>query len=227
MQDLLSLHTSLAEVGAASTVLAIALSFVLSTLVALTYAKTFQGLSYSKSYLQALILGAVVTTIAMLAVGDSLARGLGMMGALAMIRFRSSLKDPRDMIFIFASLAIGIAAGVHNYGVAVLGSVAFCAVALILYRSPLSHRSHFDGLLRFHMENGAESRLALEQAMNRYCRNFALITLRDVAQGKAVDYAYQVKIRADQNHADFLDSLKAVPTIRGVSLLLQETTVEV
>ena len=131
------------------------------------------------------------------------------------------------MMFIFASLGVGIASGVHNPFVATLGTLFFCMTSFILYRSPLSHRSYFDGLLRFHMENSPEGRQALEGALHRHCEHFALVTLRDVAQGKALDYAYQVKIRANKNQADLLDEMKRVPSVRGVSLLLQETTVEV
>ncbi len=211
----------------AAALFALGLSFVLSTVIAFTYARTFQGLSYSRGYLQSLVLSSIVTSLAMLAIGDSLARGLGMMGALGMVRFRSNLKDPRDLMFVFASLAVGIASGVHNSLVAVLGTAAFCLAVVILYRSPLSARNHFDGLLRFHMDNTQESRMALEKALQVHCEHFALITLRDIAQGRALDYAYQVKIRNRFNQGILLDELKQVPTVRGLSLLLQETTVEV
>ncbi len=62
-----------------------------------------------------------------LAVGDNVARGIGLIGALTVIRFRSTLKDPRDLIFAFASLATGVAAGAHAYAAAVLGTVVFLA----------------------------------------------------------------------------------------------------
>lgn len=227
MQSLVSLHTSMTQLGLTGTLVALGLAFILSSLIAWTYVKTFQGLSYSKAYLQSLILASIVVSFVMMAIGDSLARGLGMMGALAMVRFRSSVKDPRDMMFVFASLAVGIACGVHSPAVAVIGTIGFCLVALILYRSPFSQRSHYDGLLRFHMENQSEARLKLESALSAHCQHFALITLRDIAQGTALDYAYQVKIRTDKNQADFVDDLRKIPSVRGLSLLLQETTVEV
>ena len=80
------------------------------------------------------------------------------MGALAIIRFRTSLKDPRDIVFMFASLASGIACGVDGYNIAVGGTAVFCLTALFLYWSPFGQTSHFDGMLRFNIENDPEGK---------------------------------------------------------------------
>ena len=89
-------------------------SFALSTMIAIVYERTFRGLSYSRNYVQALVLSSIVAATIMQAIGDSLARGLGMLGALAIIRFRTNLRDPRDIIFMFAGLAAGISCGVKG-----------------------------------------------------------------------------------------------------------------
>jgi uncharacterized membrane protein YhiD involved in acid resistance len=162
----------------------------------------------------------------MQAIGDSLARGLGMLGALAIIRFRTNLKDPRDIIFMFAGLAVGIACGVYGYTIAIVGTLGFCAVAVILYFSPFGQASYFDGMLRFNIENTPQSKSMLENVLQDYCKTFALITLRDMAQGKRLDYAYHVKLKKGKNKADLIDELKTIETIKGINLLLQETTVE-
>ncbi|MBW1900360.1 MAG: DUF4956 domain-containing protein [Deltaproteobacteria bacterium] len=202
------------------------LAFVLSTLIAIVYEKTFRGLSFSRNFIQAIVLSSIVAATVMQAIGDSLARGLGMLGALAIIRFRTSLKDPRDIIFIFAGLTAGIACGVQGYTIAVGGTLGFCAVAILLYFSPFGQASYFDGMLRFNIENIPESRGNLEKVLEDHCKVFALITLRDMAQGKRLDYAYHVKLKRGKSKAGFIEDLKAISTIKGVSLLLQETTVE-
>lgn len=203
------------------------ISFLLSTLLAWTYQRTFQGLSYSRSFVQALVLSSIVTNMAMLAIGDSLTRGLGMMGALAMIRFRTNLRDHRDMIFIFCALAIGISSGVYRWEVAFLGTTFFCLFAYALFLSPFSATTRFDGLLRFQMtqEKGAQS--SLEEILAKHCRVFALITLREQARGLEMDYAYQVKLKGEVRQSQLLAALKEIPSVRGASLLLQEATVEI
>lgn len=227
MLDITSLHTTVENPTIISITYSIALSFILSSLVAMTYQKTYQGLSYSRNYIQATILASIVATIAMQAIGDNLARGLGMMGALAIVRFRSSLKDPKDMIFIFMSLAVGIACGVYSFSIAAIGTVGFTIVAGIIHTLPFSKESHFDGLLRFNLENKKEDKAALEEVLSKSCQHFALITLREVGQGARLDYAYQVKLKARESYPDFVEKLQAIETIKGVNLLLQESTVEV
>lgn len=227
MLDISSLHTTVQNPTVVSITYSIALSFILSSLVAMTYQKTYQGLSYSRNYIQATILASIVATIAMQAIGDNLARGLGMMGALAIVRFRSSLKDPKDMIFIFMSLAVGIACGVYSFSIAAIGTVGFTIVAGIIHTLPFSKESHFDGLLRFNLENKKEDKAALEEILNDSCQHFALITLRELGQGVRLDYAYQVKLKAKENYPGFVEKLQKLETIKGVNLLLQESTVEV
>lgn len=210
-----------------SVIFTILMSFLLSTSVGVTYVKTFKGLSYSRNYVQALVLSSIVAATVMHAIGDSLARGLGMIGALAIIRFRTSFKDSKDILFMFSSLAAGIGCGVGAFGVAVIGTMGFVMVAFLLYYSPMGQESYFDGMLRFNIQNNDKNKIELENLLNTYCRNFALVTLRDMKQGDRLDYAYHVKFRRNKNNSELISILPArIPSIKGVSLMLQETTVE-
>jgi len=91
---------------------------------------------------------------------------------------------------------------------------------------PLRTDKLFDGMLRFNIENIPQGNKALEKILSDYCKVFALITLRDMAQGKRLDYAYHVKLKKGKNKTDFIEELKTIDTIKGVSLMLQETTIE-
>lgn len=226
MFDALTVQTTAGSATFVTILYTVLLSFALSTGIAIVYEKTFQGLSYSRSFVQSLVLASIVAATVMQAIGDSLARGLGMLGALAIIRFRTNLKDPRDIIFMFASLAAGIACGVSGYSIAVAGTLGFCFVAFVLYWSPFGQSSYFDGMLRFNIENIPESRKRLEQVLSEHCKIFALITLRDMAQGQRLDYAYHVKLRGNKRGPDFIQDLQAIESMKGVSLMLQESTVE-
>ena len=226
MPDILTLQATSAHPTLTTAFYTVMVSFLLSVLVAMTYEKTFRGLSYSRSFVQALVLASIVAATVMQAIGDSLATGLGMMGALAIIRFRTGLKDPRDIIFMFASLASGISCGVGAYHVAVVGTSGFSVAAFILYLSPFGQTSAFDGMLRFNMENDATDKGLLVDILKKNCQKFALITLRDAAQGKRLDYAYHIKMKRGRDKGELVDALNTIANIRGVSLLLQETTVE-
>jgi len=224
--DFLTLQTTTSNASIVTLIYAVLLAFVLSTLIAITYEKTYRALSYSRNYVQSLILISIVSTTVMEAVGDSLARGIGIMAAMAVIRFRTNFKDSRDIVFIFASLAVGVSCGVNGFEIAIVGALAFIMVAFLLYWSSFGESSYFDGMLRFNLENDADSKEKLEKVMSKYCKSFALITLRDLAQGNRLDYAYQVKLRKNKKHADFVGELKDIQSVQGVNFMMQEATVE-
>ena len=227
MLDILALQSVASNSGLLPIIYTIFVSFLLSSAIGVTYIKTFRGLSYSRTYIQAVILSSMVAATVIHAIGDSLARGLGMMGALAIIRFRSSFKDPRDIMFMFASLAAGIGCGVGAYNVAVVGTMGFVMTAFLLHYTPLGQSSSFDGMLRFNIDNSDEGRHELENLLKKYCRTFVLITLRDMQQGARLDYAYHVKLKNSGESAGLVKELpEKIPSVRGVGLMLQENTVE-
>lgn len=227
MLDFLTLQTASAHPTFITVIYTVLIAFLLSTMIAFTYEKTFRGLSYSRNFVQALILSSIVAATVMQAIGDSLARGLGMIGALAIIRFRTIFKDPRDIIFMFAALASGISCGVLAYSTGVIGTIGFCGAAFILYYTSFGQSRFFDGMLRFNIETDSPDRALLEDILKEHCKTFVLITLRDMAQGNRLDYAYHVKLKRGKNNADLVKDINKIKTIKGVSLLLQETTVEI
>ncbi|MFP4014885.1 MAG: DUF4956 domain-containing protein [Chitinispirillaceae bacterium] len=226
MLDFLTLQTSSANPAAATVLYTLLLAVALSILIGITYVKTFKGLSYSKNYVQALILSSTVAAVIMQAIGDSLARGLGMIGALAIIRFRTNFKDPRDIIFMFAALASGIACGVYSYSTGILGTLVFCSLAFLLYYSPVGQSNFFDGMLRFSVGHDSSNRHMIDTMLKKHCKLFALIALREISQGTRFDYSYQVKLRKKSAKASLMEELREVENIEGISLLLQETTIE-
>src|SRR6266540_7122270 len=106
----------------------ILVSYLLSQSVAFVYMLTHQGVSYSRSFVVSLVAAGLVSTVLMLAIGNNLARGIGIVGTLALIRFRMQLHDPLDMIFVFASFAAGVAAGTGNFATGGIGTAAFLVV---------------------------------------------------------------------------------------------------
>jgi hypothetical protein len=87
--------------------LSILTALILSHLVAFAYCLSHTGLSYSRSFVQTLVMGGVIASMLMLAIGSNLVWGIRIVGTLAIVRFRTNLRDPRDMMFIFAALATG------------------------------------------------------------------------------------------------------------------------
>lgn len=226
MLDTLTAQSATESASLLTLVYVVLMSFVLSTVLAYTYQKTFRGLSFSRNYVQSVILISIIAAMVIQSVGDSLARGIGIMAAMAIIRFRTNFKDPRDTLFLFAGLANGISCGAYAFGVALVGTLGFSMAALLLHYSPLGPNAYFDGMVRFSMTSSSEDRSLLETIMRKYCKAFSLITLREIEQGARIDYAYHVKLRRGLLHEDLLTDLNTLASVQGVHVLMQEATVD-
>src|ERR1035441_6915362 len=123
MDDFLTIYGTTQWLGAEQIIAALLIAFVLTSAVATVYRWTFQSLSYSRSFIHTMILSSMVVTMIIMAVGNSLARGLGILGSLAIVRFRTPVRDTRDMTFLFACLGVFAPAATAVYGVAVIGAV--------------------------------------------------------------------------------------------------------
>lgn len=207
--------------------IAMLVSFLLCHLLAGVYIWTFRGLSYSRGFAISVALTGIIATILMLAIGDNLARGLGMLGTLAMIRFRSTLRDIRDMMFIFASLSVGISAGVQAYMIGVMGTVLFSFSILHLTFSPFGLKRQFDGLLRLNMPADPACDEHLKAILKEYCSNFVLINLREISQGDRMEHAYQVKMKDPNFQSYLVNALRTIAQVFDVSLLMQDPSLEV
>jgi uncharacterized membrane protein YhiD involved in acid resistance len=206
--------------------LSILISFVLSHLVAATYSWTHSGLSYSVSFVHTLVLGGVVASMLMQAIGNNIVWGIGIVGTLTIIRFRTSLRDPRDMVFVFAALAAGIAAGVGAFTVGVLGTVTFCLVSLYLRYVAFGARNQFDGLLCFTLGTKEAERNEVAEILRRHCSRFVLASLQQVSQGDRAEHAYQVRFRREESRYHLVQGLEKVRELSNLSLMLQENQTE-
>ena len=171
-------------------VLSLLVAFVLGQLLAWVYYATHTGLSYSRSFVQSLILIAVVVSLVMAVIGNSIITAFGLMGALALVRFRNVIKDTRDVVFVFCSLVIGMAAGSQRYAVAIVGTAALCAITIYLHITMFgSHCSH-NAFLRFRLGRRARPRSSLAGCvLRRFCGSFALISAQDGDLPGATEYA--------------------------------------
>ena len=109
---------------------ALAIAFALGLFIFFLYKKTFSGVMYSSSFGISLIAMNLITCLAIITVSSNLITSLGMVGALSIIRFRTVIKEPLDLVYLFWSIIIGIIVGVGLIPIAVIGSLA---IGLILF----------------------------------------------------------------------------------------------
>jgi len=161
-----------------------------------------------------------------MAIGNNLARGLGILGTLAIIRFRTPIREPRDMVFLFASLGVGIACGAHTFNVAIVGTLVLSATILYLHWAPFASRRSYEGLLRFVAPTEAHQEQQVDKVLEQCCSGFQLIAMREAIQGDAVEYSYHVRLLDPSYQSSLVDELQQVPDLSEASLLMQRTTIE-
>ncbi|MES2706197.1 MAG: DUF4956 domain-containing protein [Verrucomicrobiota bacterium] len=203
------------------------IAFVLAMMIANVYRWTHQGFSYQRSFIHTVVLACLVISIMIMAIGNNMARGLGILGAMAFVRFRTPIRDPRDIIFIFASLAVGVSCGAQVFMVAILGTLFFSGVAIFLAWSPFASRREFEGLLRFMLPSESRATSSLQQIFGQYCTTTELIASREAIQGEVLEYAYQVRLIDPSYKVDLVDAIAKLPDASEVSLVMQRTTVEI
>jgi len=203
--------------------LSLVLSVVLSWTTAAMYQWTFRGMSYSRSFVHSMCLGAPIACMLMLAINNSIAAGLGIAGSLAFIRFRTSMRDPKDMVFLFAALGAGIACGLRAHGAAVMGTLVFCLLALTLAITEFGQRKHFDGVLRINLPKDEAD--ALPALLKKAAARFSLMSVREVAQGTRAEYVYQLELRDGDDRPQLLEDALGLPGATDVSFLMQDNAI--
>jgi len=208
--------------------LSLLLAFILGQVIAWVYYFTHSGLSYSRSYVQSLVLVTIVVAMVMAVIGDNIIRAFGLMGALAIIRFRNVVKDTRDIVFIFCSLVVGMAAGSQRYAIAVGGTIVISLIALYLYLTGFGTHEPHNGFLRFSLKGHIGPKHPIPTILKRFCGNFTLISVQDSGFGSPlVEYAYQLMIRNAAKNEQMLSELEKIEGIENISLTMQEQLLEV
>jgi uncharacterized membrane protein YhiD involved in acid resistance len=209
------------EVALASLLLAFSLSLVVAWIYSITHA----GLSYLRGFTQSLALGGIVSALVMLAIGDDIARGLGVVGALTIVRFRTTVKDTRDLIFVFASLATGVACGVQSYAVALVGMGIFAVAVLFLHLTSFGTHRQFDAVLRLRMPANSPDQRAFLDLLAQRCRRYVLVNMRAVGDNLQ-EQSYQVQFATADGATTLLREVSSLPGLSGASLLMQDSALE-
>jgi len=196
------------------------MAFVLGTAVAWLYGRTHRGLSYSRNMVHSLVLLCMIVSMVMLVVGDSVARAFGLVGALAIIRFRTVVRDARDTTFIFLALTVGIAIGAHAYAVALVGTVMIGATAALLQFTNFATRHADTGMLRVHGSAALGHRLA--EILDRFCRTQELVSAHNGGPFGECEYSYRIRMYHPRQQQDLIQAVNSVESTAVVTVALDE-----
>ncbi|MBQ4073752.1 MAG: DUF4956 domain-containing protein, partial [Clostridia bacterium] len=130
---------NITSVSVVDMLLTLALAFGIGLFIFLVYKKTYSGVMYSSSFGGTLVALTMITSMTILAVTSNVVLSLGMVGALSIVRFRTAIKEPMDIAFLFWSIAAGIVLAAGMIPLAVIGSVIIGVVMLVFINRKAVH----------------------------------------------------------------------------------------
>ena len=198
----LTLETIVTRLGAAS---------ILACFIFLSYWLSHDGSIYSKKFNVSLVAMTVITTTVMIVIGNNIALSLGMVGALSIVRFRTAIKEPMDIAFLFWAIAVGIVLAAGLIPLAVFGSI-FIGVVLVAFSKKKTVDSPY--ILVVHCENSGieeQARIFVKSQVRRLN-----LKSKSVDNG-CVELNYEVRLKEDSSA--FVNELEAMPGVSRVVLV--------
>lgn len=191
--------------------IALILAFGLGLFIFLVYKKTFSGVMYSSSFGVTLVALTMITTMVILAVTSNVVLSLGMVGALSIVRFRTAIKEPLDIAFLFWSIAVGIVLAAGMIPLAVMGSVVI-GIILLVFVNKKSHVNPYIVVLQCDGQDSENrAKVYLEQFTQR------CVVKSKTAQKDMVELNLEVRLR-DEN-TGFINILADMDGVRSAVLV--------
>ena len=192
-------------------VLAIVLAFGLGMFIFLVYKKTYSGVMYSASFGTTLVALTMITTVVILAVTSNVVLSLGMVGALSIVRFRTAIKEPLDIAFLFWSIAVGIVLAAGMIPLAVFGSVII-GIILLVFVNRKSHKNPYIVVIRCSGHDSETQAKAFLESKTERC-----VVKSKSAQKGSVELNMEIRLKDD--NTDFVNTLADMEGVQSAVLV--------
>ncbi|MFZ1291315.1 MAG: DUF4956 domain-containing protein [Melioribacteraceae bacterium] len=191
-------------------------------IISVFYRKSYNGPGYQASFVNSLILLVIITSIVIMVIGNNLARAFGLVGAMSIIRFRTAVKETQDIIYIFFSLAIGMAVGVGLHLLAIFSAVFIGIITLVLSKSKFSTPIKSDLLLQFTFNSNGNDSSSYNKLIDEYCKKSKLINAKAVGTEETLELSYYVGFKSKDYTTEFVQKLRKVKGVLNVNLFYDE-----
>jgi hypothetical protein len=201
----------------ATLAIALLLAFACGHAVAWTYMFTHTGLSYSRSYVNTLILMPVIVALVMLVLANNLVVAFGLMAIFAMVRFRSILRDTLDTAYVLAVIVIGLACGTTKFTSAIIGCLATLAIMFYFWATAFGTRHRYDLIVNIQWVRPAAELAQLRQLLQRHSRTIQCASQRSNEGYAGVDLSYRLLLRDPARSQELMDELRGLAGVARVS----------
>ncbi len=212
-------------IGTYELLLALGTSAVLTLVIAKLYMFTHGGYSYSKSFLQTFVLVGVTVALIMVIIGSDIARAFALVGAMSIVRFRTPVKDSRDLVFVFAAIAIGMAAGTQFYVFAAIFTAVVVILMLGFHFAKFGELPHKGYVIKVRLKSGDKEQVA--EVCRSLCKRFAVVSISRPDSGDLEDVIYEVELKRGIGYKDLLERLSSAISPLSINILVGEGNVTV
>lgn len=187
------------------------LAFAIGIFIFNVYKKTYQSVVYTKGFNISLIMMTMVTSLVILAVTSNVVLSLGMVGALSIVRFRSAVKDPMDIVFMFWSIAAGIIIGAGFYLLGIVGSLV---LGIILYVMARNTNKDTPYMLLINVQDGLAEQQVIKHISNK-TKKYAIRSKSVQKSGMELT----VEVRVNHDELSFVNELIGIDKVTHAMLV--------
>jgi len=195
-------------------------ALVLGFVVAWVYRQTHSGLEDSGSFRSTLVLLAILIAMVTQVIGDNVARAFSLVGALAIVRFRTVVRDTRDTAFVIFAVVVGMAVGAADLWVALIG-LAVAALAAFLTTSPRTPAAREPGpafVLRIRLASGRDVDTTVGTTLDGHLLDRRLVAIETAKQGMSIEVSYEVKLQRYESAHELVKALNRLDGVQSVEL---------
>jgi hypothetical protein len=200
--------------------LALLLAFVCGHAIAFTYIFTHTGLSYSRSYVNTLILMPVIVALVMMILANNLVLAFGLMAIFAMVRFRSILRDTLDTAYVLAVIVIGLGCGTMKFTSAAIGCAITCAIMFYFWATALGTRHRYNFILNLQWVRPVGELADVRLLLRRHSRKIQVASQRSNEGYPGIDLSYRLLLRDPDRGHELLDELRSLNGVARVSSVM-------
>ncbi len=205
-------------------ILSFLIAFALGFLWATVYRKTHSGVAYTRSFFLTILLIPTIVAMIMMAIGSNVALSLGLVGSLSVIRFRTVIKDTKDMTFLFLSIGIGLCCGANAWMVGIIGTTMISLITILMTKVGHNTVGSADYILIFRSDQ-KEPFEKIDPAARDLLSWKQLRGATDINQGKDFEYTYSVRLASKVTPERIVGELSN-GIIRDVTLIAPENHLE-
>ena len=204
------------------------ISFFYGLLISYVYKKTHKGMSYSQSFMITNIFLCVIVCMVIMVIGNSISRAFALVGALSIIRFRTVIKDTKDIVYIFWSLAAGMACGTGSYFLALASAVLITIIAYILFRTNYGsiYKSEFILQFRYSKLDENEKVASYLKKLSEFCTTHNLLNSEPSGDKKSLKLTYDIVLKEEMDSNKFVLEISNCSGVNETSIVAAQNDID-